>query len=62
MTGLVTGAAAVIGLVGPSVGYLILDPLTRHAGVLVMASLGFSPIVAAIVMPPLPVWGTYCAF
>ena len=56
LTCLVTGAAAVIGLAGPAVGYLILDPLTRHAGLLLMASLG-SLIVAVIVVPPLPAWG-----
>ena len=56
LTCLVTGAAAVVGLAGPSVGYLILEPLTPHAGVLLMASLG-SLIVAVIVAPPLPLWG-----
>jgi hypothetical protein len=56
VAGLVTGAAAVIGLVGSAVGYLVLDPLTRHVAVLLLASLPLL-IVAAIVMPPLPTWG-----
>src|SRR4029079_13585731 len=54
--GVLLGAAAIIGVAGPEFGYLILDPLTRHVGVLLMGSLALL-VVATILMPPLTPWG-----
>lgn len=43
-------AVAVIGLIGPALGYLVLDPLTRHVGLALTVSLAFL-FVAAVLMP-----------
>ena len=51
--GAVLGAAAIIGLAAPSSGYLVLDPLTRHVGVLLTASLALF-LAAALVLPRAP--------
>lgn len=53
--GLIAGGVAVIGLVGPAFGYLVLDPLTRHVGAALTVSFALL-LLAAVLMPLTPGW------